>query len=56
MAQYFITLPNNRQGNVKTGVRKKRSSGYARRTADKSAWSWKLKAGQVQNGYAIVSP
>ncbi len=23
MAQYFITLPNNRQGNVKTGIRKK---------------------------------
>ena len=23
MAQYYITLPNNRQGNVKTGVRKK---------------------------------
>jgi hypothetical protein len=23
MAQYFITLPNNRKGNVKTGIRKK---------------------------------
>ena len=23
MAQYFITLPNNRRGNVKTGIRKK---------------------------------
>jgi hypothetical protein len=23
MAQYFISLPNDRQGNVKTGVRKK---------------------------------
>jgi hypothetical protein len=23
MAQYFIPLPNNRQGNVKTGIRKK---------------------------------
>ncbi len=23
MAQYFIKLPNDRQGNVKTGVRKK---------------------------------
>jgi hypothetical protein len=23
MAQYFISLPNNRKGNVKTGVRKK---------------------------------
>ena len=23
MAQYFIKLPNNRQGNVKTGIRKK---------------------------------
>ena len=23
MAQYFIALPNNRQGNVKTGIRKK---------------------------------
>ena len=23
MAQYFITLPHNRQGNVKTGIRKK---------------------------------
>ncbi len=23
MAQYFIELPNNRQGNVKTGIRKK---------------------------------
>src|SRR5947209_17249353 len=23
MAQYFISLPNNRQGNVKTGIRKK---------------------------------
>jgi hypothetical protein len=23
MAQYFITLPDNRQGNVKTGIRKK---------------------------------
>lgn len=23
MAQYFIMLPNNRQGNVKTGIRKK---------------------------------
>ncbi len=23
MAQYFIQLPNNRQGNVKTGIRKK---------------------------------
>ena len=23
MAQYYITLPNNRQGNVKTGIRKK---------------------------------
>ena len=23
MAQYFITLPNDRQGNVKTGIRKK---------------------------------
>ena len=23
MAQYFINLPNNRQGNVKTGIRKK---------------------------------
>jgi hypothetical protein len=23
MAQYFITLPNNRKGNVKTGIRKR---------------------------------
>jgi len=23
MAQYFISLPNNRKGNVKTGIRKK---------------------------------
>jgi hypothetical protein len=23
MAQYFITLPNDRQGNVKTGIKKK---------------------------------
>jgi hypothetical protein len=23
MAQYFISLPNNRQGNVRTGIRKK---------------------------------
>jgi len=23
MAQYFIKLPNDRQGNVKTGIRKK---------------------------------
>jgi len=29
MAQYFITLPNNRQGNVKTGVKRKETKRFA---------------------------
>jgi hypothetical protein len=28
MAQYFITLPNNRQGNVKTGIKRKESKTF----------------------------
>ena len=29
MAQYFIALPHNRQGNVKTGIRKKDKKSFA---------------------------
>ena len=28
MAQYFITLPNNRQGNVKTGIKRKETKSF----------------------------
>jgi len=28
MAQYFITLPNNRQGNVKTGIKRKETKNF----------------------------